>query len=149
MFSGMDWVQIHLALNHLSVMGVPFLLLLFGWGWVRRDAALTRLALWWIAVFSGIAIALKFTGDFAAEQAQPRLEATWSFVKAHEKAADQATAAVFLLGIAAAALLYFGRTRGKVPPWGYTALFLLALAACLLLARTAHLGGEISHPELR
>lgn len=145
----MDWVKIHLAVNHVSVIGTPFLTLLLAWGWARRTDAITRLAVWWIAIFSIVSIALKFTGDFAAEQAASRFDSARAHVNAHEQAADQATSAVFVSGLAAAVSLFLGRRGRKIPNWSLATTLILTLLTCALLARTANLGGQISHPELR
>lgn len=144
-----DWPHLHLALNHVPVIGTPFLLLLLGWGWARRSAEITRLALLWLVPFAALSIALKFTGDFAAEESAGRLEPVREFVERHEQAADQATAGVFLLGLAAAQALWRGRRGRPVPSWSLALVAVLGLATGLLLARTANLGGQIGHPELR
>lgn len=145
----MDWVKIHLALNHVSVIGMPFLLLLLTWGVIRRSDPIQRLAVCWIALFSAIAIALKFTGDFAADQAGPKLDAVRAYVNAHEQSADQATAFVFLAGVAAALGVYLARGARPLPKWSLALIIFTVLLACVMLARTAHIGGQISHPELR
>ena len=105
----MDWTHLHLALNHVPVVGTPFLLLLLAWGWWRGSAEVTRLALWWFVGLAVLSIALKFTGDFAGEQAGPKLDPVRAFVERHEQSADQATTAVFLLGLSAALATFLGR----------------------------------------
>ena len=145
----MDWLKVHLALNHVSVIGMPFLFVLLMWGIVRREDAIKRLAAGWIALFSILAIALKFTGDFAAEDAGQRLDPVRVYVNAHEKSADQATTAVFVVGLAAAMGVYLSRGARPMPKWSLALICITMLLACVLLARTAHIGGQISHLELR
>ena len=145
----MNWVQWHLALNHLPVIGLP---LLVGWlavGWWRKSPEVIRLALWSLALLAAAAIALKFTGDFAAEQAAARLTAVKSEVARHEAAGDQATTGVFFLGLAAALALFLARTGRPLRAWTLTLVMMLGLLTSWLYARTAHRGGQISHPELR
>jgi uncharacterized membrane protein len=144
-----DWTHLHLALNHVPVIGTPFLLLLLLWGWARRSAEITRLALLWLVPFAALSIALKFTGDFAAEESAGRLKPLREFVERHEQAADQATTGMFLLGLAAALALGLGRRGRSVPSWSLALVAALGLATALLLARTANLGGQIGHPQLR
>jgi hypothetical protein len=145
----MDWLKVHLALNHVSVIGMPFLFVLLTWGIVRRNDVIKRLAAVWIALFSILAIALKFTGDFAAEDAGQRLDPVRVYVNAHEKSADQATTAVFVVGLAATIGVYLSRGARTMPQWSLALICITTLLACVLLARTAHIGGQISHPELR
>jgi hypothetical protein len=145
----MNWVKLHLALNHVSVVGMPFLFLLLAWGIARNCDPIKRLAIAWIALFAVASIALKFTGDFAAEQAGPRLDPVRGYVNAHEQSADQATTGVFVVGLAAACSLYLSRAGRSIPKWSVALVLATAFLTCLLLVRTAHLGGHISHPELR
>ena len=145
----MDWIKVHLALNHVSVIGMPFLFLLLTWGILRRSDLIQRLAVSWIALFSVIAIALKFTGDFAAEHAGQKLDPVRAYVNAHEKSADQATTAVFVVGLLAAIGVYLSRAARPMPRWSLALIFIATFLSCILLARTAHVGGQISHPELR
>ena len=145
----MNWIQWHLALNHLPVIGVPILL---GWlviGWGRRSSDVMRLALWSLTLLAAVAVAIKFTGDFAAEQAAPALAAVQDYVARHETSGDQVTTSVFFLGLASALTLFLSR-RGRPPQaWTLALVFLLGLLTALLYARAAHSGGAISHPELR
>lgn len=145
----MSWTHLHLALNHIPVIGAPFLLLLLAWGCWKRSRDLTRTALWWFIGFTALAIALKFTGDFAWGEAADRLRPVSEFVSAHEQSADQATTGVFLLGIAAAVAVFLGRGTRPTPSWILGTVLVLGLITTLLMARAANLGGRINHPEVR
>ncbi len=145
----MDWTQTHLALNHLPVIGLPLALLWLVVGWVRRSPAVLRLALWSVLAVSIAAIAIKFTGDFAAEQSAARLAGVKEFVSRHEQAGDQVTTSVFLLALATALALWLGRKQRPVRAWALAVVVLVGVATCGLYVRCAHFGGEISHAELR
>ncbi len=145
----MSWSHLHLALNHLPVLGAPFLLLLLGWGLLHRSRDLVRTALWWFIGFAVLAIMLKFTGDFARDEAAERLKPVAPLVTDHEQAADQATTGVFLLGLAATTAEILGRKGRAIPKWSLVVVFVLGLATSILMARTANLGGRINHPDLR
>jgi hypothetical protein len=145
----MTWSHLHLALNHVPVLGAPFLLLLLVWGCWKRSRELVRTSLWWFVGFAVLSIALKFTGDFAAEEGVDRLKPHSAFVNAHEQSADQATTGVFLLGIVSAVAVFLGRAGRNTPRWAIGTVIVLALATSLLMGRTANLGGRINHPELR
>jgi multisubunit Na+/H+ antiporter MnhB subunit len=145
----MDWRQIHLALNHLPVIGLPLVLLLLMIGWKRRSEEVMRLALWAVVLLSVAAIAIKFTGDFAAEQHATQFVSAKEFVNRHEQAGDQVTAAVFLLAISTVLALWFGRAKRPLKIWTVVLVLALGLVASALYVRCAHSGGQISHPELR
>ena len=145
----MDWSQVHLALNHIPVVGIPILLLWLIAGWLRKSNEVTRLTLWALVAISIIAIAMKFTGDFAAEQSAQRLAPAQNFLTRHEEAGDQATTGVFFLCLSAALALVLSRQGRPVRAWTLVLVLLLGLIAELLYARAAHRGGEIGHPALR
>ena len=41
----MSWAHLHLALNHVPVIGLPIVLLLLAWAMVRRSPELTKASL--------------------------------------------------------------------------------------------------------
>lgn len=51
----MDWTHLHLALNHVPVLGTPFLLGFVLWSWWRGQAVTLRFCLW---LFVALAAAL-------------------------------------------------------------------------------------------
>lgn len=145
----MDWVHLHLALNHLPVLGTPFLLLLMLWSWWRKQTVTGRLSLWLFVALSAVSIAVKFTGDFAWESVEKQPGFDPALIERHEQSADQATTGVFFLGIAAAVALFVSRAGRATPVWARATVAVIALATCLLMARTANFGGHIRHPEIR
>ena len=107
------------------------------------------MSLWWFVALTLLAIPIKFTGDFAfeANANEPWMEESRATV--HEQSADQATTAVFLLGVMSGVGLFLGRKGRERPPWVYTATLVVALVTFGLMARSANLGGQIRHEEIR
>ena len=145
----MNWVHLHLALNHVPVLGTLFVGLLLTTALLKGSNELRRLSLIWFVALAAVSIPIKFTGDFAVESVA---ESEWLQRKravAHEEAADQATTAMFLLGLAGAIALF--RERGGRPPsrWGNGTVLILAIATFALMVRTANLGGQLRHEEIR
>jgi hypothetical protein len=145
----MDWTHLHLALNHIPVVGVPLMILLLAAGWWRRRNEVVRATLWTIALLSAAAIAIKFTGDFAAEESTQRLAPSQAFVIRHEVSADQATTGVFLLGLATVLALFMARGARPLRAWSLALVLLLGIVTAVLYARTANNGGQIGHAEIR
>ena len=145
----MDWTHLHLALNHVPVLGTPFLLCLLLWSWAGRQAVTLRLCLWLFVALAAASVAIKFTGDFAAEKVKGSPEFDKTLIDQHEESADQATTAVFFMGIAAASALFLSRGERPTTHWSLGLLALMALATFALMARTANFGGNIRHPEIR
>lgn len=137
----------HLALNHIPVVGIPLLVMMLIFGWWRKSNEVVRIALWGVLFLAAAAIAIKFTGDFAAEQ-RGRLGAE-TFITRHEEAGDQVTTAVFLLGLLAVTGLWLARGEKPISKWILILAVAAGLVTSLLYARSAHTGGQISHPELR
>ena len=145
----MDWTHLHLALNHIPVIGTPFLLGFLLWSWAREQAVTLRFCLWMFVVLAAASIAIKLTGDFAAEKARVLTGFDTSLIDQHEESADQATTGVFFMGIAAAVALFLSR-GGRVPSkWSLGLVMFLALVTFALMVRTANFGGHIRHPEIR
>ncbi|MBC8353813.1 MAG: hypothetical protein H8E66_17575 [Planctomycetes bacterium] len=145
----MNWVHLHLALNHIPVLGTLFVGLILATAIVKRSEELKRMSFTWFVALTIISIPIKFTGDFAHEAVA---ESEWlpaSGVAAHEQSADQATTGMFLLGLVAAFGLYRGRGQRSIPGWVVGAMVFLALVTFALMARTANLGGQLRHKEIR
>jgi uncharacterized membrane protein len=145
----MNWAHLHLALNHVPVLGTLFLLLLFAVGLIRRSAELQRVSLWAFVVLTAVSIPIKFTGDQAYSEVMTHEGIADGPVAAHEQAADQATTGVFALGLIAAAGLFISRGQRPLTPWLTLLLLAAGLGTFLLMARAANLGGQIRHPEIR
>lgn len=145
----MDWIHLHLALNHVPVLGTLFVCLLLITAAVKKDESLKRLSLWWTVALMLISIPLKFTGDFAAEKAGKEPWFIETLVQAHEQAADQATTGIFLMGIAAIMALVLARKGRPVVTWSLSLTLVLGLLTFALMARAANLGGQIRHTEIR
>ena len=146
---GMDWVHLHLALNHVPVIGSLFVGLLLVTAILKKSEELRRLSLWWMVGLMLIGIPIKFTGDLAVDRAKEIEGIEQARIEAHEQSADQATTGIFLAGIAAAIALFKARKGNPVPQWGMIATVVLTLVTFALMARSANLGGEIRHPEIR
>lgn len=145
----MDWTHLHLALNHVPVLGTPFLFGLLSWSWARRQSLTLRFCLWLFVGLAAASIAIKFTGDFAAERVGTTSGFNKALIEQHEESADRATTGVFFMGIVAAVALFLSRGGRAAPNWSLGLLALLALATFVLMARTANFGGHIRHPEIR
>ena len=145
----MDWKQLHLALNHLPVIGLPLMVVLLFAGWCRKSQEVMRAALWFMAVLSVMAILVKFTGDFAAADYPQKTDEVKALVTRHEQTGDQVTTAVFVLALVSALAIWLARGKRELKTWAVMLVLALGVVTSALYARCAHAGGQISHPELR
>jgi len=145
----MNGAQLHLMLNHLPVMGALFSLLLLGWSLIRRSAEVQRLALV-VALLAGLSsVPAYLTGEPAEEVIEHMAGVDESYIDGHESMGKFALWCGVALGVVAGVALAAGV---KNPRWlsAGTAITLLASALVFgVMGYTAHLGGQIRHPEIR
>jgi len=146
----MDWVHLHLALNHLPVVGILFVFGLLLLGICRGSEELKRLSLQLCVAMFVIGMGVKFSGEQSAERLFPDPSAEMkAFIQSHENSADQAVTGGFLLFVLAGIGLYRSRRTRILPVWATLGCTVLCLLTLILLGRTANLGGQIAHPEIR
>jgi len=144
----MNWPHVHLMLNHLPVLGTVFGLALLGWGLIRRNEMLQRIALVTFVLTALSAIPVFLTGEPAEDMVERLAGTAAQAIEAHEEAAVVALIAIEALGaFALVALLLF--RRRVIPRPLVAAALVFALATSGWMAQTANLGGRIRHAELR
>src|SRR5258708_2381815 len=111
----MNWAHLHLALNHVPVMGTLFVMLLLLAAVLRTSRELVRAGLWAFVFLAAVTIPIKSTGDKAAQFAMSLDGINDTAMEQHESAAGKATTGAFLVGVAAAACLFMWRNGENVP----------------------------------
>ena len=145
----MTWAHLHLALNHVPVVGIVIGLLLLGFAVLRRSRELTRAAFWLIVTLAIITVVVYLTGEPAEELVEGLPGVSEPLIEQHETVALVATLAMSVLGLAAVVGLIRGR-RDHAGSASYSkAVLVLALIVTGLMAWTANSGGQIRHPEIR
>jgi hypothetical protein len=141
----MDLAHLHLVLNHVPIIGFPFLLVLGIWAQVRKDASLKK----FLYVLT-IGVTLATFGAFqTGEPAEDRAEttgATDASIHNHEEAAE--TAVVFAWVTAAMAVVAFfsiGKPSLETITAGLFAVSLVLTIAAL--SWTGYEGGKIRHGD--
>jgi len=144
----MNAAHLHLAINHLPVVGVILVLPLLVWAIFRNSLELVRVAL---TTFVGIAVAALVV-YLTGEPAEDVIEALPGFreasVEAHERAALLSLGFSVALGILGLFGLWRLRASSTIPRWVAVSAFIGTLVVALSMAWTAHLGGLIRHPEV-
>lgn len=141
--------HLHLALNHIAVIGIPFCL--FGYLWALRKSSdeLRRFFAAALVLISMSSIAAFLSGGEAEELVEHLSGVSEKAIEIHEEAAELAFYLTLLCGalglVILLALNKFRATLKLLDP----ALILLMLVSSGLLARAALLGGEIRHTEIR
>jgi uncharacterized membrane protein len=144
----LDAPHLHLMINHLPVLGVPFALGLGAAGLLLRRDVLARAALVTLVLAGPATWATQWTGEEAEEIVEKLPGVSHELIHDHEEAGEGATTGSMVLGGIALALLVYARRR-PVPRVAQAVVLLLGLLMAGWLAYTATLGGEIRHPEIR
>ncbi|MGH7562748.1 MAG: DUF2231 domain-containing protein [Gemmatimonadales bacterium] len=144
--NGAHW---HLLVNHVAVLGSCFGLLLFGIGAARGDRSLWRAGLWLLVATATAALAAWLTGESAEGIIEDLIAGSGELIEPHEEAGKLAAWFTAALGVFGVAVLRYTRLRERLPRALAVAGLVFALAAAGLLSRTAWLGGQINHPEIR
>ena len=143
----MNAAHLHLALNHLPVIGSVFATLLLGWALLRPGDELKRAALGGVVLVALSCFPAYFTGESAEEFVKHLPEISQRQIRQHEEAAEPSFTLLFPVGMTALVALSWKR-RDPVPNWVCAGLLMAMLAVVGLMGRTANLGGRIRHPEI-
>ncbi len=140
-------------INHIPVVGTLFGVVLLAVGLNREGADLKLAALWTFLFVTVVATATYFTGHAAEDMLKhfPGVDgrALEKFIGPHEEAALVFLIAISVAGVlSAVAMVSYG--KGKiVNPTLLRVLMAVSVVALLLVFRTAQLGGQIRHIEVR
>ena len=145
----MNWAHLHLALNHVPVIGLPIVLLLLGWGIVKRSAELVKASFGLIILLAVVTVIVQVTGEPAEELVEGLPGVVESMVEAHEESALLGTIGVVVVGVIALFGLWRLGTGKILPQWYASAVFIAGVFVAGLMVWIANLGGQIRHSEIR
>ncbi len=145
----MDPAHIHLLLNHVPLISILIGFFLLSAGLLFRKDDLKTAALILFFAAGLLTIPVYLTGEGAEERIEDFPGVTENWIHNHEEAAEFALIAVLVLG----GVSFVGFLAGPEHPKIYVPVVLIALAGSLfaeaVMARTAYLGGQIRHTEIR
>ena len=144
-----DAAHIHLLLNHVPVFGSLGAGLLVLIGLLRRSEDVLRVGLVLGVLVAPMGFGVKLTGEPAEHfiAGEPGIERRR--VHEHEEAGELATYAAIATALPALLALLAMRKRRNAARALAIATAVVSLVTFGLMARTANLGGEIRHPEVR
>ena len=139
----------HLAINHVPVVGVFLVVLLLAYALVRGRGEWYGVSLGALVLLALATVPVFFTGRSADDVLMEIPGVDDKLIHVHEAAANVAFAGVEMLGAIALIVLWLGRKLPHISRGAAAFILVLALAETVLLGRTANLGGQIRHPEIR
>lgn len=144
----MSLTNLHLILNHLTIVGVPLAAVFLLHGLLKGNVSSRRFALMILFVMSVVVLPVYFTGEPAEESVEHLPGVVESMIETHEDAGKVAMIITVILGITSLVALWFQKDERK----GRTAavvVLVLAVVAIGSLTYTGSLGGKIRHTEIR
>jgi uncharacterized membrane protein len=145
----MSWAHLHLALNHVPVVGLPIVLLLLAWAVVRRSSELTSASFGLLALLGIVTVIVQLTGEPAEELVEGLPGVVDSMVETHEEAAVLGTVGMVILAVLAVIGIWRLRTGQRLGRWYPSAVLVLGIVVAGSMGWIANLGGQIRHSEIR
>ncbi len=145
----MNAVHVHLMLNHIPVLGAALAVLLLAWDVLFKRRELRNFTLVFIIFIALVSVPAFFSGQEAEEIAENLPQASETLCEEHEESAEWSLGLIELSGILAIAGLILVRKNHPAVKWTMMALFISALVSAAAMGRTAYLGGQIIHSEIR
>lgn len=143
----MDFLHLHLLLNHFPIIGTLFGFLIMAWGLFRKSEAVQHvaLAIWFLVAVTNLLV-MK-SGEEAEEKMEQWPGINEAAIHEHEEAAESANFVMIALGLLSAVALL---VRNNLAHYKRLRVVTLVLSVVVLTAmfRTGSLGGKIRHTEL-
>jgi len=145
----MSWAHIHLALNHVPVIGLPIAVGLLAWAMIRRSAELTRASFVLLLVLAILTLVVQLTGEPAEDLVEGLPGVLDSMVERHEEAALIGTIGMGVLGLLALFGWWWSRAERRLAPWYSAVMLVIGVLVTGYMGWVANLGGQIRHSEIR
>ena len=145
----MNPAHLHIILNHIPVIGVPFAVALLGYGLLKKSEEVKTASLIAFVIIAALTIPTFLAGKAAEDMVEHLPGVREQLIENHEDAALIGLIATLVLGaVSLGALILSRRSKGVAKPL-IIGLLVSSLAVGGWLAKTANLGGKIRHTELR
>ena len=145
----MTAAHLHLALNHIPVLGTLFGTGLLAYGLWQRQETIQDVGLGLLVGVGAVAVAVYWTGEPAEEIVEGVAGVSHDAIETHEAWGWYAVLASTGTGVASLGALLYGRSRRTLARWAAQFVLVLSLLTTGVMAYTANLGGKVHHPELR
>jgi uncharacterized membrane protein len=145
----MDGAHLHLMLNHIPLLGTIFGLPVLIAGLVLKNHVLRNAGLIILVMAAIFAIPVYLTGEPAEEIVEHLPGVGHDFIERHEDSAMAALIAAIVTGVISLIALGFSWAGRTAVTTVAAVTIVSAMVTAGLMGRTANLGGEIRHTEIR
>ena len=143
-----NFVHLHLLLNHVPTIGTIVALGLLLLAFAKKSDDLTRGALALFFAIALVSLPTYMTGYSAEAVVKERPGVNLELIALHQSSALLALVFMEATGVVA----WFGLWQARKPAgrsrWAAPSVLLLAAITIALMANVANIGGEITHPEI-
>ncbi len=141
----MDLAHLHLVLNHVPIIGFPFLLVLGIWAHIRHDAALRKF-LYAMAVGLTLITAGAFQTGEPAEDRAETTGASEAAIHDHEEAAETAMVLSWVTA-ALAAVAFLSMSNPSLDKVTSSLVGISLIMTIAALGYTGYVGGQIGRGD--
>ena len=144
----MNPVYIHLLLNHIPILGAIFALLLFLYGFIKKNPSLLNAGLVSLVIITLLTIPTYLSGEEAEEIVEDLAGTSEFFLEEHEEWSEAAMWMMVSTGILAFISLLFASLRNLRKYLNYL-IVIASLLTVIFMIIVGYYGGRITHDELR
>jgi len=145
----MNLAHVHLVMNHVPSLGTAVGAALFVFSILKKNDSLKKISLQVLVAMALLALPTYMTGNAAQGILNTKSDVTKGLIEAHQNAAMWTLGLMTITGTFAWFGLWQFR-RFSSPGFGNTtAVLIFSLMAATAMVRTANMGGDISHAEIR
>jgi len=145
----MNLAHIHIVLNHIPSIGTAVGLLLFIYSMVKKSDQLRKISLQLLVVMSLAVLPTYLTGNAAQSALRNRTDIPRGLIEVHQNAAIVTLILMTVTGTFAWFGLWQYRRFSRMGSGTTYAMLIISIFTAAAILRTANLGGDISHPEIR
>jgi len=145
----MNLAHVHIVINHIPSLGTAVGVALLVFSIMRRNNNLKRISFQVLVAMALMALPTYMTGNAAQQIVNTKSDVTKGLIEEHQNAAMWTLGLMTITGT----LAWFGLwqfRRFSRPGFGNTtAVLIFSLMTAVAILRTANLGGDINHAEIR
>lgn len=141
--------HVHIMLNHIPVIGVLFCSLLFIISVILKNIQFQRISMVLMLLVALSAIPVFLTGEPTEHVIEDIPTVSKQHIEEHEESAIASLIVMEILGGLSLLGLILSRKQNSLNGFVKNGVIIVSLAASLLFAYTAYLGGHIRHTEIR
>ena len=145
----MNFAHIHVVVNHIPSIGTVVGLALFATAILKKSDELKKIALQILVVMALAALPTYLSGNAAQLQIRRRPDIPLALIEAHQNSAMLTLILMTITGTTAWFGLWQFRRFSSAGSGNTAAVLISAAVTAAFILRTANMGGEISHPEIR